>query len=409
MAVNEIEAISPDKSMCKKCGRLLKNDSFYLRRGGQSHIELCKACLTMHIDNFAPETYVWILKDLDFPYIESEWNILRDKAYARAPSKMNGMSVIGRYIAKMKLKQWSQYSWADTERLQQEAEAREQEKKEERKKYEEQIKTDFEEGKISEAQYKTIMSTSKQWEEHVEQSQIDAVAGPNNNNMFDENNFISEDALPDPTNQLTQEDKIYLAMKWGRLYRPDEWLEMEKTYTDYSKAADMDDPDTAKTLILLSKTYLKMNQSIDNGDVDGYQKLAKVYDAQRKSLNLTAVQNKEDKGDFVDCVGVLVRYCEEHGGAIPRYNLRVNYDILDAEIKDMKRYNKDLIYQDTALARQIEDYIKQRQIAEEMKADRKRAKDTDTEITMTDKNISDFHEHLNKQADADAAIEMSGE
>ena len=42
-----------------------------------------------------------VLEKMDVPYIE--WNLLRDKAYAKDPYKMNGMSVFGKYISKMKL------------------------------------------------------------------------------------------------------------------------------------------------------------------------------------------------------------------------------------------------------------------------------------------------------------------
>ena len=39
---------------------------------------------------------------MDVPFIPTEWNVLRDKAFAKDPYKMNGMSVIGKYLAKMK-------------------------------------------------------------------------------------------------------------------------------------------------------------------------------------------------------------------------------------------------------------------------------------------------------------------
>jgi len=55
---------------------------------------------------------------MDVPYIPEEWNILRDRAYAKNPQKMNGQSVIGKYLSKMKLKQFKQYGWADSVRLQ---------------------------------------------------------------------------------------------------------------------------------------------------------------------------------------------------------------------------------------------------------------------------------------------------
>jgi hypothetical protein len=55
---------------------------------------------------------------MDVPYIPVEWNVLRDKAFAKDPYKMNGMSVIGKYLAKMKLKQWNKYGYKDTEKIQ---------------------------------------------------------------------------------------------------------------------------------------------------------------------------------------------------------------------------------------------------------------------------------------------------
>jgi hypothetical protein len=33
--------------------------------------------------------------------------------------------------------------------------------------------------------------------------------------------------MPHPENELTQEDKIVLAVKWGRTYKPDEWIALE--------------------------------------------------------------------------------------------------------------------------------------------------------------------------------------
>ena len=95
--------------------------NFYTYKDG-TKCELCKACLTMHINNFEPDTYMWLLEKFDVPYIPAEWNILRDRAYAKDPYKMNGMSVFGKYLSKMKLKQWKNFTWADTEKLQAEAE-----------------------------------------------------------------------------------------------------------------------------------------------------------------------------------------------------------------------------------------------------------------------------------------------
>ena len=95
-----------DTLSCKKCGRQLKDTEFYTDRN-KKKLDLCKKCLTMHVDNFDPQTYLWILQQVDIPYVPNEWEIIRNKAIeTKGPDNLNGMSVIGKYISKMKLKQW---------------------------------------------------------------------------------------------------------------------------------------------------------------------------------------------------------------------------------------------------------------------------------------------------------------
>ena len=88
---------------------------------------------------------------------------------------------------------------------------------------------------------------------------------------------MKEEDIPDPAAELTQEDKLFLAMKWGRLYKPSEWIELEKNYNEMMNSFDIQDADTESTLILLCKTDLKMNQAIDSGDVEGFQKFSKNF------------------------------------------------------------------------------------------------------------------------------------
>jgi hypothetical protein len=375
--------------------------NFYTYKNGKK-TELCKKCLTMHINNFEPNTFLWALEKMDVPYVPEEWNILRDKAYAKDPYKMNGMSVFGKYLSKMRLKQWKDYSWADTEKIAQEKEKKTQKDLEQQKKFEESMKEQLEKGEISEAEYKTMVSTPTQNAEL-------AVKAPKNeigtDNFYDENNFISEDELIDPAAELTQEDKIYLAMKWGRLYKPNEWVELEKKYEEMTSSFDIQDSDTTGTLILICKTYLKMNQAIDCGDMDGYQKLSRVYDSLRKSAKFTAAQNKEVKSDFVDCIGEMVAYCEKNGGQIPRMKIDAPNDIVDKVIMDLKEYTRSLIYDDKSLAQQIENYIKQRENADAMKKDREEAKEKGyNQIEIKDRDYQAYFENIAKEKEEDEKI-----
>lgn len=386
---------------CNKCGKSMDEINFYTYKNGKK-TELCKKCLTMHINNFEPNTFLWALEKMDVPYVPEEWNILRDKAYAKDPYKMNGMSVFGKYLSKMRLKQWKNYSWADTEKIAQEKEKKTQEDLEQQKKFEESMKQQLEKGEISEAEYKTMVSTPTQNAEL-------AVKAPKNeigtDNFYDENNFISEDELIDPAAELTQEDKIYLAMKWGRLYKPNEWVELEKKYEEMTSSFDIQDSDTTGTLILICKTYLKMNQAIDCGDMDGYQKLSRVYDSLRKSAKFTAAQNKEVKSDFVDCIGEMVAYCEKNGGQIPRMKIEAPNDIVDKVIIDLKEYTRSLIYDDKSLAQQIENYIKQRENADAMKKDREEAKEKGyNQIELKDRDYQTYFDNIAKEKENDEKI-----
>ena len=391
------------KKVCQKCKREMDDINFYTYRNGQKH-KYCKTCLTMHINNFEPQTFVYILKDMDVPWLPWEWNNLRDKAYAKGPQKMNGTSVIGKYLSKMKLKQFKDARWADTQRLQQEHNKLVAAQKEEDEAYALQLKQQFQNGEISEAQYRTFVSTTFQ-KQHETNTNHDAIGS---NNMFNEKDFISQDDIPDFSDQLTLEDKQRMALKWGRTYKVSEWIQLQKKYTEMMQSFDIQDADSKNTLIFICKTDLKMNQAIDCGDVQGYQKLSRVYDTLRKSAKFTAAQNKEEKNDFIDSIGELVAYCEKNGGQIPKYEIDTPYDIVDKIINDLKEYNKTLIYEDTALARQIQDYIKEARAAAAKKKDKIQAKEKGLDAPqLSDKDILEFKDFINKEKQ-NTLLQMEG-
>jgi hypothetical protein len=66
----------------------------------------------MHVDNWEPETYLWILEEADVPYIPAEWNKLMMN-WAKDKQKVTGTTIIGRYLSKMKLKQYKDFRWKD--------------------------------------------------------------------------------------------------------------------------------------------------------------------------------------------------------------------------------------------------------------------------------------------------------
>ena len=393
-----------EQRYCTKCGKTMAVTNFYTFKNGDK-CELCKGCLTMHVNNWEPDTFLWILEQFDVPWLPWEWNVLRDRAYAKNPYKMTGMSVIGKYLSKMKLKQWNKYTWADTERLQQEHQAEVAAlggNPDDDKVNLSTIKEAYENGEISEAQYKTYAET------HAPEPGM-APPGMGGNApsgfAYPENSPFEEIELVDVGADLTQEDKVYLAMKWGRLYKADEWVSLEKLYNEFKESFDIQGAAREDTLKMICKTSLKMNQAIDCGDVDAYQKLSRVYDSMMKSAKFTEAQNKEGKSDFIDSVGELVAYCEKEGGQIPPHKIDVPYDVVDKIIDDLKLYNKTLVYEDKSLAEEIENYLKNKRSAEEMKRDREEArlKGLDT-VELKDEDYAEFREELFNQQAEDANL-----
>ena len=398
---------------CVKCKRTMASSNFYTYRDKQK-CEMCKNCLTMHINNWDPETYLWILEKFDVPYIPGEWNIIRDSAYAKNPAKITGMSVIGKYFSKMKLVQWKNKRWIDTETIAAEqAELAETKAKQAEMAEDAQskIKESFENGEISEAQYKTYLATNRP-EPHFEQiggavtSSMTPLVGVVSTAPGFENALEYEDIeLIDVGADLTQEDKVYLAMKWGRLYIAADWVALEKLYMDFKNSFDIQDAATDKTLMFICKTALKMDQCLDSGDFDTYQKLSRVYDAQMKAGKFTAAQNKDEKAKEFDAIGELVAYCEKEGGAIPKYVVDTPLDVIDKVISDLKGYTKSLITADAGLAQQIEQYIKKREIEAEQKRARELAKAQGRDyIEVTAKDTLEYSENISDQKEEDKAI-----
>ena len=322
---------------------------------------------------------------------------------------MNGMSVFGKYLSKMKLKQWNKYNWADTEMLQQKHE-------EEAKLYGqpadiakeqlEQMEEAFKNGEISEAQYLTYAET------HAPEPIVEAPvsnAPQSTNSAYPENSDFEQVELVDVGADLTQEDKVYLAMKWGKLYKADEWVAMEKLYNEFMNSFDIQGAARIDTLKKICKTSLKMDQAIDCGDVDSYQKLSRVYDAMMKSAKFTEAQNKETKSDFVESVGEMVAYCEKHGGLIPEFKIDVPYDVVDKIIDDLKQWNKSLIYEDKSLADEIEQFLKKKEIAEEMKKDKEEAKEKGLDhVELSDADYIEFKEAIEADKEQDAELYAGG-
>ena len=373
-------------------------DQFYGSNNSQKYpngkLDTCKKCITMHVDNFNPDTYMWILQECDVPYVPDEWHKLLEK-YAYNRDKLTGMTILGRYLSKMKLKQHKDYRWKDTAFLQEMADT----KKEQAMK----------------RQGYDAQEIALQLEKDRQYLPEDGVA---KEPVYDETpsapqpveDYFAEQCEGEELNiDLTDEDKTYLRLKWGKTYKPEEWVKLEQLYEEMMQSYDIQGAGHIDTLKLICKTSLKANQLIDMGDIEGFQKMSKVYDSLMKSGNFTAAQNKSESGEFVDSIGELIELCEKDG-YIERYYIESPNDKVDLTIQDMQRYTRTLIEEETNISTMVEKALR-----ENAKEDEEDAKNNESDIideadlsiedlekTLKDEDYTDFEDFKDELAQEDA-------
>lgn len=329
------------KITCRICGRTLFEMEFYLRNG--TPIDICKDCCTANLDISNPDTFMWVLKELDLPFDKERFYRVFDEKMRKDGPNYSRKGAFGIYVRTVKTrlsKERSTYTFADTERINQENDRRRQ------------ILLDSSdtlslgERKAREA----MLSNGEALRQEAliqqkEQAALETVEALRS----------VEDELG---NSLTLDDKRYLANKWGTSYSPTEWLKMEDLYTRYAAEYDLN-VDREETLRKICKTSLKMDQALDDGDLTGYRALSQVLDALRKSGKFTEVQNKEDRADLISSVGQLVLLCERNGGVIEHLPPAEDYprDKIDLTINDYKQYAVSLLKNEPNISGIIEAYV----------------------------------------------------
>lgn len=361
---------------CQRCGKTQKDKEFYgsnnLEKYPDGKLHICKKCITMKVDNWNPDTFLWILQECDVPYIPDEWSKLLE-TYASDPSKVSGMTIMGRYLSKMKLKQFRDYRWKDTEFLQEVA----------NNKVEQAMKRQgFGAAEIAQQLAKTQIEIPEEgFAEPVSWDSAAPLAA------F----FEPEPAEDEFVSDLTEEDKTYLKLKWGKAYKPSEWVALEKFYQEMMESYDIQGAGHEDILKMVCKTSLKSNQLLDIGDVDGAQKMLKMYDSLMKSGKFTAAQNKAENGEAVDSISELVEMCEKQG-YIERFYVDKPNDKVDLTLKDMQRYTSSLIEGESNLTNMIEAALRQN-----AKEDKDAAENQETEIVDDDDLFEDIEKQLTDQ------------
>ena len=393
---------------CEKCKRTMSDKEFYgsnnLEKYPSGKLNQCKKCLTMHVNNWDPNSYLWILQECDVPYVQSEWDkLLAD--YGADPKKVTGTTILGRYLSKMKLVQYRDKRWKDNEVLKRIAE---------KKMREAMTHQGYTSAQIDEAIANQMVSVPT---EHLEEPTLPGYITPNTPPQQPIGDGYTSAVYDDSSDlgiELSDEDIVYLRTKWGKSYKPDEWVQLESLYQNMMDSYDVQGAGHEDTLKLACKTSLKSNQLLDMGDIDSAKKMVSMYDQLMKSGNFTAAQNKKDKGEFIDSISELVELCERDC-FIPRYYVDSPKDRVDETILDLQNYTKTLVVEEMNLGNLIEGAVRE-MVREENKEE---DEDVDDEMLdfdsieeIKDQDFDEFNDFVEEESvndeEAIAAIVKNG-
>ena len=90
----------------------MENNIYFKDRNNNDYTKYTKEEIRDIVNPFKPETFIPILKDMNYPYFENEWGHILSKSYK---SVGGTRTVIGRYISKMRLISYKNFTFEDSQ------------------------------------------------------------------------------------------------------------------------------------------------------------------------------------------------------------------------------------------------------------------------------------------------------
>jgi hypothetical protein len=269
----------------------------------------------MGVNDADPSTFLSVLKELDIPYMPTEWRGLLVKKDPRAPS------ILGKYASKMRLNQFKKYKWVDTENLVKDEET------------------------TLLAALRQESSSETEAEQKLEQMMsMQDIAPQPLTSMNTSASLAAMYGLSPETSKynLTLEEINDLKREWGEDYSEDQYLALEQMFADMRGAYVIHDPIALSNAKMICKMTVKMNKFLDIDDVESASKISRQLDTFIKSANLAPVQQK-DRQQTTFAISQLAFLVEREGGFIPEFYIDEPNDKIDLILQDMREYTEYLV------------------------------------------------------------------
>jgi hypothetical protein len=316
------------KYFCPVCKKTVDERQFFktsrIDKFPSGYLPHCKTCTTMLVVDTDPSTFLGILKEIDIPYIPSEWRTLLVKKDAKAPS------ILGKYASKMKLNQFKKYGWKDTEKLAADEEAS----------LLAALRQECDTESEAEAKLESMISMTDLPQIKTSSGQISQPT-------------VIYGLVPETSKyHLTQQEINELKISWGEDYTEDQYLALEQFFVDMKQAYVIQDPIIISNVKIICKLTVIMNKFLDIGDVESAAKISRQLDLFIKTANLAPVQQK-DRQQTTFAISQLSFLVEKEGGFIPEFFISEPNDKIDLVLQDMKEYTEYLIRGESNISEMI--------------------------------------------------------
>ena len=323
-----------DRKVCSKCSQRKPFKEFYKAKSPteqlpDGYLNICKNCVADVYSADKPETFMNILFALDIPWIPSEYRVLYPKYVT--PGNPNNIALLGKYIGKMKLMQYSKYGFMDSDAAQKDKESEATFDSIENYKYITPIGESFIGGSAS--------SNFDVSDINIQQEDREALP---NRVTADMELAEERDSL------LTPAELKYLMSKWGRTMDINNLIALERKYAEMKASYDIQTAMQEDYLKKICTVSLAYDDMIAQNDLAAAKNAGSLFTALTKEAGLQPVQSDGGEGSYMDSVGYIVRMVESKG-PIPVYNIEADPDIVDLTIKDLKYFNMNLVKNDDSI------------------------------------------------------------
>ena len=330
--------MAQEKKVCARCKKTYPLEKYYKTRTlevySDGYLPVCKNCLENTYKATDPASFMHILKAIDVPWVPSEYRTIYNKNVK--PNAPNSLSILGKYIMKMKLVQYNKYGFMDS------AEAQE--------KYEQPEYYDS----IENYNYDISLDEPVNFSSSKSNFSLEPVTQDNLSEgaRMAINPEEIDSQLKTLENSLTQEEINYLVLKWGMAYNRTQLLTLEKMYLEMCEDYDIRTTSQKDYLKKYCVASMRYDECLAAQDYEAARKASGMFTNINKEAGFQPIQNQGSNEEYMNAVSYLVKLAESEGPIgkdLWKDYMDYPEDIVDLSIKDIKHWQKELVANDDTI------------------------------------------------------------